>query len=539
MIVALAQINSVLGDFSGNREKILSNVGAAKEAGADLVVFPELALMGYLPNDLLERDAAVAGQLRELKRLEREVPKGIRVLLGAITRSNEAVGKPYFNSAVLLCKGKKLKIFSKQLLPTYDVFDEGRHIEKGSLSKNFFRLGQKKILVTICEDIWGWDVPGHPSNYLSNPLLAMRSERPDLVINMSASPFTKEKKKNRHSVVARTAKLFSAPVVYVNMVGGQDEIVFDGGSFVLDARGKALAQAHYFSEDLMSVNLSQGNGGKSSNRNNASGDIRQALVLGIRDFAAKTGFKQAHLGLSGGIDSAVVSCLAVEALGAANVTGVIMPGPFSSRESKSLAKELATNLGIRCLEMPISTAYEVGLETVHRALGDFEFGVVNENLQSRLRGLFLMALSNRENSLLLTTGNKAEFATGYATLYGDMCGGLAPIGDLLKREVYALADLYNAQAELIPRAIIDRPPTAELRPNQTDQDFLPPYDELDAAVVHLVEKMRPARNKIEKWLVKRIAQTEFKRWQAPPILKVSEHAFGRGRRMPIANSNRS
>jgi NAD+ synthase (glutamine-hydrolysing) len=528
MRVGLAQINATLGDFAGNREKILSFTRRALEKHCDLVVFPELSIMGYLPNDLLERSSVIDEQLKD----------GIGVLCGLIKRTGKKKGKPLYNSAALLEKGKKPRFFNKELLPTYDVFDEARHIEKGRIADGFFKFKGKRILLTICEDIWGWELPEHPTNYLENPLVALKKEKVDFVINMSASPFTMAKAVDRRSVVGLTAKNFKAPMVYVNLVGGQDEVIFDGGSFAVDKNGKEIARNISFEEDLNVVDLAKLEGGFREESDDQIERMRQALVLGLRDYARKTGFSKVHLGLSGGIDSAVVACLAVDALGPQAVTGVTMPGPFNEAKSRTLSDDLAKNLGIRCFNLSIAKSYETVLSAFKDSVGDFEFSVVNENMQSRLRGLMMMALSNKENSMLLTTGNKSEYATGYATLYGDMAGGLAVIGDLLKGQVYALAKHYNSERELIPDAIINRPPSAELRPDQKDEDSLPPYPELDKAVQNLVEFQKPAKSKTEKWLVGVLAKQEFKRWQAAPILKISGHAFGRGRRMPLAHKAR-
>lgn len=538
MRVGLAQINATLGDFAGNREKMVSFTRRALAQECDLVVFPELSIMGYLPNDLLERPSIIDDQLKEFEKLQKQLPEGIAVLCGLITRTGKKKGKPLYNSAALLIKAKKPKFFHKELLPTYDVFDEARHIEKGRIANGFFKLNGKRILLTICEDIWGWELPEHPTNYLENPLVALKKEKVDLVLNMSASPFTLAKYKDRRSVVSLTAKNFKAPMAYVNLVGGQDEVVFDGGSFAVDKNGKEIARNHSFQEDLGIVDFSEMKGELQPTDLEQPERMKQALVLGIRDYAQKTGFSKVHLGLSGGIDSAVVAALAVDALGADAVTGVTMPGPFNEGKSKTLSEDLAKNLGIRCFNLPITQSYEAVLSSFQSSVGEFEFNVVNENMQSRLRGLMMMALSNKENSMLLTTGNKSEYATGYSTLYGDMCGGLAPLGDLLKGQVYALARHYNREREVIPVEIIDRAPSAELRPDQKDQDSLPPYDELDRAVQNLVEYQKPARSRTEKWLVGVLAKTEFKRWQAAPILKISGHAFGRGRRMPLAHKAR-
>jgi NAD+ synthase (glutamine-hydrolysing) len=539
MRVGMAQINSTLGDFAGNRQKIVDFCRRAADRRCDLVIFPELSLMGYMPNDLLERESIVDAQLREFaklqKQLRNEIPASVGVLVGLITKSDRKKGKPYRNSAALIHGDKKPRFFHKELLPTYDVFDEARHIEKGKIAQGFFKFKGHRFLLTICEDIWGWELPDHPTNYLENPLTALKKEKVDLVLNMSASPFTTAKLTNRMAVITKTAKNFRSPMIYVNMVGGQDEIIFDGGSVAVNSRGKVLAQSAFFEEDLNIFDLQAAEGEKRVATNLAVERMRQALVLGIRDYARKTGFSRLHLGLSGGIDSAVVACLAVDALGPNRVSGLIMPGPYSEEKSARLAHELAKNLDLQTHEISVNEGYATLLKSLTDAFGEINFGVVQENLQSRLRGLFLMAFANKENSLLLTTGNKSEYATGYATLYGDMNGGLAPIADLVKGEVYALAEHYNSERVLIPTEIIERAPSAELRPNQKDQDSLPPYPDLDASVRQLVEKQKPAKSKTDHWLLSILMKTEFKRWQAPPILKVSAHGFGRGRRMPIAH----
>ncbi|CAN5607607.1 NAD+ synthase [soil metagenome] len=545
MRIALAQMNSTLGDFAGNRTKILSFARQAVEAGAELIVFPELALFGYLPNDLLERPSVVEDQLGELKLLEKEVPRGISLLVGCITKLAAAdarkntledsfAKKTFQNSAALIERGKPTRYFHKERLPSYDVFDEARHLVPGSLAKGLVKIRGVKIQVSICEDMWGWGDP-------ANPMKKIARTSADVVINMSASPFTKQKSKARLEVIRETAAHFRAPVLYVNMVGGQDEILFDGRSLVVDKKGEVVLQLPSFVEKLEVIDLPAAKTVVKSRVEKVS-DIellRQALVIGIRDFAFKTGLARCHFGLSGGIDSAVIACLAVEALGADAVTAVTLPGPFNEAKSRTLAETLAKNLSIRCLNMNVEGPYQALLKSFETGAGAKQFGIVNENLQARVRGVLLMAISNRESSLLISTGNKSEYATGYTTLYGDQCGGLAPIGDLLKREVYALAAHYNLAKELIPNEIISRAPSAELRPNQKDQDSLPPYDELDDAVVRVIERRLPARTAIEKFVLSASLKSEFKRWQAPPILKVSAHAFGRGRRLPIAHRAKS
>lgn len=540
MRIALAQMNSLLGDFEGNKTKILEFVRRARERRCDLVVFPEAALFGYHPADLLERPSLVAQQEKCLREIHRALPKDIAILVGAFVRNTSKKGKGFWNAGVFLAKGAKPRIFAKQLLPTYDVFDESRHVEPGRVAGNVFRFKGKKILVTVCEDIWGWPRKDNPffSTYGRNPLQDVKPRKMDLVLNLSASPFTHSKLANRLIVTRNTAKHFGCPMVYVNMVGAQDELIFDGGSFALDKKGKILAQCVRFEEDLNVLDLSEMRSDLRAVPGDEQETLRQAIVLGLRDYLAKTGFAKVHLGLSGGIDSALVACLAVDAVGPGNVTGLMLPGPFTSPDSLKWAHALAVNLGIELHEVPINPAYDQAVSSFERVFGAKEFGLMNENMQARLRGMMLMAFSNREKSLLLGTSNKSEFAVGYSTLYGDMIGALMPIGDLLKGEVYALSRHYNSQSEVIPAGILDRAPSAELRANQTDQDSLPPYEQLDAAIRRLVVGFHAPKNELETRVLNMMMASEFKRWQSPPVLKVSDHAFGRGRRFPVAHRAR-
>ena len=535
MRIALAQINTTLADFKLNKEKILDCVHQAHQRKCDMVVLPECALFGYHPFDLLERKKLVSQQEAELKDIIKKIPKDIAVIFGLITKNPDKKGRPYFNSAVMLAKGTKPRYFHKQLLPTGDVFDEARFIEPGDVSQNYFQWKNKKFFLTICEDIWAWpDKKGH-APYKVNPLAKVKKKKIDMVINLSASPYFVGKMKQREYVTTQTAAYFNAPMMYVNLVGAQDEIIFDGASFVIDKKGKKLLTCQSFKEDINVIDIDSGEIWNKTKPLSVIEELRQALVLGIQDFCGKTGIKKVHLGLSGGIDSAVVAALAVDALGPANVAGIGLPGPFNASESLTLAKQLAKNLGITFKTVSIDGMFKKVVEALEEGIELKEFGLVHENLQARLRGLSLMAYSNKENSMLLTTGNKSEYATGYTTMYGDMCGGLAPLGDLTKEQVYALAEYYNQQDELIPKRIITRPPSAELRPDQKDQDSLPPYADLDKSVVYLVEKSGEAKTKTDHWLLPILMRTEFKRWQAPPILKVSQHSFGRGRRYPIAH----
>lgn len=534
MRIGISQINSTLGDLESNFSKISTAIQTAKEKKCELLVFPECSLLGYHPFDLLERKELIKNQEKYLRKIQSLLPKNLAVLVGLITARNQKKGRPYNNTAALLAKGRKPILFHKQLLPTGDVFDEARFIEPGSLKNNFFSWGNKKFFLTICEDIWAWpDKSGH-SLYCVNPLEALRN-KVDLVINLSASPYFPGKLKLREYVVKKTSQHFKAPMVYVNLVGAQDEVIYDGCSFVTNKKGRPIFYCESFKEDFNIFDLNTLEPWHQSQKPNYIESLHRSLVTGIRDFCHKIGISRVHLGLSGGIDSAVVACLAVDALGAENVVALELPGPFSTAESLNLARQLSNNLRITNESIEINESYKVLNEIFTSRLGASSFGLPQENLQARLRGLILMGFSNIHNSLLLSTGNKSEYATGYSTLYGDMCGGLAPIGDLTKNQVYELARYYNSQQELIPQQILERAPSAELRPNQKDQDSLPPYDQLDESVIHLVTKAKLPRSKIDHWVLKALIKSEFKRWQAPPILKVSEHSFGRGRRWPIAH----
>lgn len=546
MRIALAQINPILADFDYNREIILHNIKRAKEKKADLVVFPEAALFGYHPFDLLEREKIVQDQLKALSKLIKEIPKGMFVIIGGFSKNKNKKGRPYHNAAFLCTRNKILKTFKKELLPTGDVFDEARFIEKGNLQDNHVKIKNKNFFITICEDIWAWEDRSGRSIYAENPLKKIKGQSKnktiDLIINISASPFFEGKLKQREQMVSQTAKHFKAPLLYVNMVGAQDEIIYDGQSFLTDKKGKVRFRCQDFTEDLNIFDLAtleDWNSATPKKNSDKNEQLRKALELGLRDFSKKTGLNHVHLGLSGGIDSAVVACLAVGALGPQNVKLFALPTEFNSAESFSLAERLAKNLKVELRTFPIQKIFENIKNEIDREYAIENFSLVHENLQSRIRGLLLMAYANQHLSLLLTTGNKDEYATGYATLYGDMCGGLAVIGDLTKKQVYDLARHFNREYELIPEQIITRAPSAELRPNQKDQDSLPEYDSLDKAVINIVQKRKAATNKTEKWLLNVLMKTEFKRWQSAPILKVSEHSFGRGRRFPLAHRAKS
>ena len=538
MRIALAQINSNLAGFEKNKNKILEYVHRAQEKKAELVIFPEACLFGYHPFDLLERENLVDQQNKELKDLIKKLPKGISILICCFEKNKNKKGRPYFNTAYLCEKNKIVKTFHKELLPTGDVFDEARFIEKGRLKDNAFKFKNKKFFLTICEDIWAWEDQHSKSSYTENPLLKLPKKKFDLVINMSASPYFTNKGQQRDYVVKKTAQHFKAAVVYVNMVGAQDEIIYDGQSFLMTPKGEKKLSCLAFAEDLNVFDLetlADWNATSRQPKDSEAELLRKALVLGIKDFTQKNKVQKVHFGLSGGIDSAVLACLAADAMGPQNVQLFALPTQFNSQESFTLAEKLANTLNINLKTISIDGMFSFIKNILDLEFSVTQFHLMHENLQSRLRGLVLMAYSNFTGSLLLTTGNKSEYATGYATLYGDMCGGLAPLGDLTKKQIHQLAALYNSEAKIIPHEIITRAPTAELKPNQKDQDSLPEYDLLDKAVVNLVEKKAKARNKTEVWLAQVLIKTEFKRWQAAPILKISEHSFGRGRRYPITH----
>jgi len=532
MRVALVQINSELGNFKKNSSKIIEYSLRAKSLFADIVVFPEASLFGYTPKDMLEFDFFVKNQTRFLNKIANSIPKDLLVVFGAFVSSTN--GKPYKNVAVMLQNGKKISYVDKTLLPTEDVFDEQRYIQPGRLKNNFFEYKGKKILITICEDIWAWSNQIH-TTYTENPLLNLKKQngKVDLILNLSASPYHVGKFNLRLKNVKNTATYFNSPMVYVNMVGAQDELIFDGQSFAVDQKGKIVLRSLAFDEDLNIFDMKK-NAGELRLQDNAFNELRKAVVLGIKDFCLKNNFSRVHLGLSGGIDSALVACLAVDALGPENVNCFYLPGPYSSKLSYSLAKKISENINVKLDVIDINKDYEFFKKRVNNFFSLKKFSTVHENIQSRLRALYLNAFSNITNSLLLNTTNKTEFATGYGTLYGDLCGGLSPLGDLTKTQIRSLCALYNKDLELIPRKIISRAPSAELKPNQTDEKSLMSYDKLDKLVSDIVVKNKIHKSPNDIWFVDKLLKSEFKRWQSPPILRVSPRAFGKGRRWPIS-----
>jgi NAD+ synthase (glutamine-hydrolysing) len=554
MRIALAQINPVVGDISGNCRKSVEFIERAKREGAELVVFPELSVIGYPPKDLLLKPQFIEDNLKGVELIAQHV-KGIEAVVGYAEKNADPVGRPLHNAVALLREGKIVSRHFKTLLPTYDVFDESRYFEPGALNEkeNLVTLHQTSggdVVggLSICEDLWNDERLIPRRLYHQNPIADLHHAGAQVMINTSASPFVVGKHEFRLELFSSQVRQYGQPLVYVNQVGGNDELVFDGNSVVFDAAGNVIAQAKEFEEDLMVVEVGIGagasTGGPMNKPTRGIESIYRALILGLRDYVRKCGFKTVVVGLSGGIDSALVAALAVAALGKEKVVGVAMPSRFSSDHSVNDAKKLAENLGIEFHVVPIRDVHVAYEGTLSPAFGNRAPDVTEENLQARIRGALLMAFSNKFGHLLLTTGNKSEIAVGYCTLYGDMCGGLAVISDVPKTTVWELARWMNAHGgrEIIPRASIEKVPSAELRPNQTDQDSLPPYDVLDAILFRYVEEEKGAGEIIGEGfdretvlrVIRLIDRSEYKRRQMAPGLKVTSRAFGFGRRMPIA-----
>ena len=537
MKIGIAQINAVVGDFPGNAKRILAAYRECLEKGADLVVTPEMSLVGYPPRDLVFKSQFVPKCLQALDYLADEI-KAVPLLVGYVDFFTGEVGKPYRNAAAWLEKGEIKARFFKTLLPTYDVFDERRYFEPGDISEPFVWQG-KRIGVTICEDIWTEDYLQRPF-YDRDPVQELCGKGIDLLINLSASPYHLGKPEIRRHMLGEVAKEALAPVVYCNSIGGNYQLLFDGHSMVVDPSGEVIAQLDGFVEQSRVVDVFSG-GNVESLRATDAEQLYEALVLGLRDYAHKCGFSTVCLGLSGGIDSALTAVIAADALGAENVYGLTMPSPYSSSGSVDDSFDLAKRLGISCKEVSISKAFEAVKSTMSPLFEGKPEDVTEENMQARLRGLFLMALSNKENHLLLTTGNKSELAVGYCTIYGDMCGGLAVISDLPKTKVFEVARWVNRDTERIPWNTIEKSPSAELRPNQKDQDTLPDYDVLDGILELYVEQHLGAEEIVEhgfdetmvRWIQRRVDLNEWKRQQAAPGIRVTSKAFGMGRRMPI------
>ena len=543
MRLGLAQFNPTVGDLAGNRQKILAAYAALIGQGAELVVFPELAVCGYPPRDLLFKRrfvSDVADSLAEIAAAIGPVP----ALIGTVESNATGRGRPFFNSAAFCYRGKVGAVARKCLLPTYDVFDEDRYFEPAA-SPTVIEHAGRRIGVTICEDIWTHPMLSTRRLYTgATPLDQLAAQKCDILVNLSASPWHAAKENVRVTLVADAARAMGCPAVYVNCVGGNDELIFDGRSLVCDRSGKLVAGLAAFSEECRVVDTSATDGSMGIHATFAQdelADIYHALVLGVRDYAHKTGFKRALVALSGGIDSALVAVIAAAALGKENVTGVSLPSAISSGHSREDARRLAENLGIRFETIRINDVVNEAEKVLWHLFNQYPPDVTEENIQARVRGVLMMALSNKFGSLLLTTGNKSEMAVGYCTLYGDMCGGLAVISDVFKTQVYALSRWINREKEIIPRNTIDKAPSAELRPNQTDQDSLPPYDQLDAILRGYVEEGLSRRDlvgygfpeAVVNDVVRKVDLNEYKRKQAAPGLKITPLAFGVGRRIPI------
>ncbi|MGH9814827.1 MAG: NAD+ synthase [Candidatus Acidiferrales bacterium] len=561
MKIALAQFNPTVGDFAGNAARIKELACQARQRGAELAVFSELCLCGYPPQDLVERPAFVERNQQALAELAEQIP--LPSIIGYVGKARSRAGKPVANAAALIADGKVQFEQQKMLLPTYDVFDESRYFQPAQ-SQSMFALGGAQLAITICEDIWNDKNFWAKHLYARDPVaelvasaLAQNEEqgsaaselarRNFVLINISASPYTLEKRGLRLEMLRALAVRHKLPVVYVNQVGGNDSLVFDGSSVALTADGRVAAQAHSFAEDLVVFDTAGGTGDLRAQPQVELEAAYQALVTGTRDYVCKCGFRAVALGLSGGIDSALVACIAANALGPENVHGVAMPGPFSSEGSLGDARELAARLGIKFSVAPINGVYAAYRAALAPTFAGRPEDSTEENIQSRIRGNFLMAISNKFGALVLTTGNKSEMAVGYCTLYGDMAGALAVISDVPKTMVYALANWINRQGEVIPAATIKKPPSAELRANQTDQDSLPPYSVLDGIVKMYVEDLRSVQDIADHYdfdpvlvraIIDRIHGNEFKRQQAAPCIKITAKAFGVGRTVPIAQKFR-
>jgi len=542
MKIGIAQINAVVGDFPGNVKRIMAAYRECLELGAEFVVVPEMALVGYPPNDLLCRSQFVPKCLQALDYLSDEVGD-VPLLVGYVDATPEDfVGKPYRNAAALLQGGKILKKVWKTLLPAYDVFDERRYFEPSESCEPIVWNGVR-IGVTICEDIWAEEFLQRPL-YSRDPATELAEKGIDVLINLSASPFCVGKPERRVEMLAEVARTIEVPLVYCNCVGGNDQLIFDGHSLAFDQKGKPTTMLSGFEDQCMVVDTAQsGSDEKVESMESCQEEtIYKALVLGLRDYMHKCGISKACLGLSGGIDSALTAVIACDALGGENVHGLTMPSQYSSGGSVDDSIELAKKLGMHCDTVAIADVFCAVKNSMSPVFGDLPEDVTEENMQARIRGLFLMSLSNKTGSMLLTTGNKSELAVGYCTMYGDMCGGVAVISDLPKMQVYAVSRWINREREIIPWDTIEKPPSAELRPDQKDQDTLPPYDVLDGILELYVEKQISATEIIEdhgfdeslvRWVQRRVDLNEWKRFQAAPGLRVTSKAFGMGRRMPI------
>ena len=539
MRIALAQINTTIGAVEENARRCVEVIREAEGRGVDLVAFPEMTLPGYPPRDLLERPSFVARNTRALEGIASETRQAA-VVVGYVAPSEGKEGKPVQNAAAILQGGKVIGVARKGLLPTYDVFDEGRHFQPGETFQPIL-VGGCRIGLCICEDIWNYEGESGRRPYTCDPVESLVAGGADLILNLSASPYSIGRPREREEVGRRIAQKYNLPVALVNLVGGNDSIIFDGTSCVLGSGGEVLARAASFEEDLLVVDLEAG-GGEVKTCPEGEDEVIEALTLGLKDYARKCGFRTAILGLSGGIDSSVVAGIAARALGPSRVSGIAMPGPYSSSASREDARALATALGMGYGEIPIHEIFRGYQEALRGEFSGVPQDLAEENIQARIRGNILMALSNRFGHLVLSTGNKSEMAVGYCTLYGDLSGGLAVISDVPKTLVYRLARRLILQGVGIPERVLAKPPSAELRPDQTDQDSLPPYEELDPILKAYVEETLDFDEIVQRGhdpdrvreILARVDRNEYKRRQAPPGLRVSMKAFGIGRRLPIA-----
>lgn len=540
MKIAICQINPIIGDFAHNAALIRKDSEHAQKAGCTLAVFPELSLTGYPPKDLLEEPGFISENLRQLDLVARSV-KGISILCGFVDKNPKGTGKRLINGVALIRDGRILGRGGKRLLPTYDVFDESRYFEPADKSL-VFELGGKRFGVTICEDIWNVDEFEGVPKYPLEPISELKSRGVQILVNLSASPYTLGKRAIRQKILVKLATSHDLPALLCNQVGGNDELLFDGSSMVVDGGGRIILAGKEFESDIVIWDDERNYPELGDPWPSEEESVLKGLIMGTRDYAFKCDFKKVLIGLSGGIDSSLVAVIAQRAMGAENVMGVSMPSPYTSGMSREDARELAGNLGIHFQEIGINALYQTYKDSLAQVFKGLEEDETEENIQARIRGNLLMALSNKFNYLLLSTGNKSELAMGYCTLYGDMSGGLAVISDIPKTLCYRLAGCINERGTIIPKRVISRPPSAELRPDQTDQDTLPPYEVLDQILEAAVEKKLGLDEivglgydpDVVRDVLRRLLINEYKRRQAPPGLKVTTKAFGYGRRYPIA-----
>jgi len=541
MKIALAQFNPTVGDFDGNSARILEIAREAKTRGADLAVFSELCVCGYPPQDLLERPAFIERNHTQLAKLAKCIP--MPSIVGYVGKAQDNTGKPVANTAALIADGRIVFEQRKMLLPTYDVFDESRYFQPAH-SQSVIRLGAEQLGITICEDGWNDKNFWAQRLYERDPVAELVGQGSSVLLNISASPYTIDKRGLRLDMLRALARQHHVPVVYVNQVGGNDSLVFDGSSVAIAPDGTIVARAHSFQDDLVFFDTETLVGDIRHETSDELEAAYKALVCGTRDYVRKCGFSKVVVGLSGGVDSALVVTVAVDAVGAENVLGVGMPGPYSSEGSLRDARKIAENLGVEFIVLPITGVFDEYLQVLDPAFDDRPVDATEENIQARIRGNLLMALSNKFGSLVLSTGNKSEIAVGYCTLYGDMAGGLAIISDVPKTMVYELAKLRNREREVIPIETLTKPPSAELRPNQRDSDTLPPYDILDRILKAYVEDIKDPEEiashfgysiELVRSITRRVDQNEYKRNQAAPGLKITSKAFSVGRRFPLAN----